>query len=433
MTSRLPITIRPAADEIAVSYLTRLAALHGMPFTELWTQASRPRGTNKTSRTLDGELLATLTDQPRSRLAHALIELRHPEPDWLALRHEPQRGCWRCNARHPGGPVLQLLPHHRYVCTRHHVWIGPPDQVEHPQPVLVALPEIVAAQHAHLRLLRRLGPAATFDAVLTGFLICAHRWNVTDPAPAGDARHEWHRRATRLISPDTELDTFSASRLFAATYPEAISVAALIGALQWRRLAAGDPDAQRRFAAEIGRRLGQPDYMPRLINDPIAHWIEQDCWQPPSLPDHDYRSLRTFGGSTFRTPNPRSAEIRETSAYYYGIHHRGGDAMLHHRTLAPVVIRDWSERMELFVGALHVSASTGRDTRRNRNADDHTDPADATFVRPHAAPSPYLDTAVEPVDWPHRSGPRPPRGGRPYLPNERPKQLRRRRTPQSAK
>ena len=56
-----------------------------------------------------------------------LVELRHPEPDWLAYRHEPQRGCPRCTARHPGGRILQLLPHHRYVCTRHRIWIGPPN------------------------------------------------------------------------------------------------------------------------------------------------------------------------------------------------------------------------------------------------------------------------------------------------------------------
>jgi hypothetical protein len=31
------------------------------------------------------------------------------------------------------------------------------------------------ARRAHLRLLHRLGPAATYDAVLTGFLICGHR------------------------------------------------------------------------------------------------------------------------------------------------------------------------------------------------------------------------------------------------------------------
>ena len=275
MPSRLPIRIRPAADEIAVSYLNRLATLHEIPFPELWPQVSGPR--NRATRRLDADLLAAVADQPRERLARAVIELRAPEPDWLAVRHEPQRGCWRCNAAHPGGRVLQLLGHHRYACTRHRVWIGPPDLTDHPQPDLTPLPEIVAAQHVHLRLLRRIGPAATFDAVLTGFLICAHRWKSRhDPTPT-DARHHWARRAETLIPPGTETLTFSASRLFAATYPEAVSIAEMIGTLHWRRLAAGDPDAQRRFATAIGRRLGQPDYRPGIVNDPIAHWIDQDC------------------------------------------------------------------------------------------------------------------------------------------------------------
>jgi uncharacterized Fe-S cluster-containing radical SAM superfamily protein len=83
------------------------------------------------------------------------------------------------------------------VCTKHRVWIGPPDQADHPQPSLDAVPEVVAAQRRHLRLLRRIGPAATFDAVLTGFLICAHCWNFTDTKTAvdSDAWHDWGRRA----------------------------------------------------------------------------------------------------------------------------------------------------------------------------------------------------------------------------------------------
>ena len=315
----------------------RLATLHEMPFAELWPQVSRPRRNGQPTRRLDADLLAAVADQPASALARAVIELRAPEPDWLALRHEPQRGCWRCNARHPGGPVLQLLGHHRYACTRHRVWIGPPDLTDHPQPDLTPLPEIVAAQHVHLRLLRRLGPAATFDAVLTGFLICAHRWNSRhDPTPT-DARHHWARRAQTCSSRPAPRPSPSAPpRLFAATYPEAVSIAELIGSLHWRRLAAGDPDDQRRFATEIGRRLGQPDYRPGIINDPIAHWIDQDCWRPPSLPSNDYRSLRTFGGRQLPQAALRTAtETRFTSAHWFGVHRRGGDAMLHHRTLAP--------------------------------------------------------------------------------------------------
>lgn len=413
MVSRLPINVPPASDEIAVSYLARLATLHDMPFDELWAQVSRPRSKGSPTRRLDGDLLATVADQSRAQLARTVVELRDPEPDWLAFRHEPQRGCRRCTARHPGGPVLQLLPHHRWVCTRHRAWIGPPDQEDHRQPDLHTLPEIVTAQHRHLRLIRRLGFAATFDAVLTGFLICAHRWNFADLAFPGDAWIEWRRRAELLIPPGTESDTFSTSRLFACTYPEAVALAELIGSLPWRRLVAAGPDGQRAFAIEIGRRLGVQDYRPAVIKDAVAHWMEQDCWRPPSPPNTDYRSLRTFGGPTFRKPSQDSDTKRRESALWFSRHRRGGDAILRHRTLNPVVVRDWSHKTEVFNVAVERTAHTYVDPRRHRTVKDLTALATTDWVRPDPISSTWLNTATEPLDWQRRTGPRPSTGGQP--------------------
>lgn len=303
MVSRLPITIRPAHQEIALSYFTRLAALHDLPIEDLWQQVSLPKSKGNATRRLDAGLLATVANQPQHRLQRAIIELFDDHTDWLALRHEPQPGCWRCDARHRGGPVLHLFAHHTYVCTRHRIWIGPPDQHDHPQPSLDALPEVVTAQHRHLRLLRRLGPAATYDAVLTGFLFCVHSWNFTQIAAPEDAWLKWIRRAEVLIPRGTESDTFSTSRLFAVTYPEAVTIAGLVGPLHWRRLAAGGPDEQRRFTDEIAHRLGLRDYYPTMSQDPIAHWIEQDCWaatqpaqhrlwQPADLRRQDFSQAR---------------------------------------------------------------------------------------------------------------------------------------------
>jgi hypothetical protein len=256
--------------------------------------------------------------------------------------------------------------------------------------------------------------------VLTGFLFCAHRWNTLEMALSGDAWIDWRRRAQALIPRDAAAEEFSVSRLFAATYPDAVSLAEVIGALRWRRLAAGGPDQQRAFAAEIGRRLGLPDYYPTVINDPVAHWIEQDCWQPPSLPNTDYRSLKTFGGSTYLKPARDSEEKRGTAAYWYAKHRRGGDGMLHHRTLNPVIIRDWSAKMQLFAGAIQLTASTRFETRRIPNVKDLTRLSTTEYLRPQPASSAYLDTAIEPVSWARRVGPRPETGARPRLPRERP-------------
>jgi len=71
------------------------------------------------------------------------------------------------------------------------------------------------------------------------------------------ACREWDRRAGILIPRGREATAFSGSRLFAAVYPEAVQLAALLASPAWRRLACGDAADQERFTAEIGRRLGE--------------------------------------------------------------------------------------------------------------------------------------------------------------------------------
>ncbi|HKS47089.1 MAG TPA: hypothetical protein VJT49_18665 [Amycolatopsis sp.] len=226
-------------------------------------------------------------------------------------------------------------------------------------------------------------------------------------------------RCALRTSPGTETDTFSASRLFAATYPEAVSIAELIGSLPWRRLAAGGPHDQRRFTTEIGRRLSLRDYYPTVVKDPISHWMEQDCWHPPSPPNTDYRSLKTFGGTAFRRPARDSEEKRCIAAYWFSIHHRGGDVMLHHRTLNPVVIRDRSVKMEMFTSALALTAATNTKMPPNLTAKQPTQFMSSEWIRPQPQPSSFLDTAQEPIPWVKRAEPRPPTGARPQLPSER--------------
>ena len=97
--------------------------------------------------------------------------------------------------------------------------------------------------------------------------------------------------------------------------------------------------------------------------------------------------------------------------------------MLYHRTLNPIIHRDWSDRMELFVGALTRTAETDSYLHTTPTADSESAPdTDGRFVvvwsRPHPQPSAFLDTAVEPVPWPTR-GRRPPPISRPLLPHER--------------
>jgi hypothetical protein len=187
---RLPIAVAPAQQETVASYLARLTSLHGLPLRELWEPISVPRPRSR-RRDVLADRLAAVTGHHREHLIRALPEL-HPAPDWSALRHQPQPGCPRCDARHPGGPVTRLLPHHRYVCTRHRYWIGPPD-IDQPATDLAGLDDIVGAQRHHLRLLRRHGPAAAYDAVLTGFLFSGHLW--------ADRRPPRRRRCSPRMDP----------------------------------------------------------------------------------------------------------------------------------------------------------------------------------------------------------------------------------------
>jgi hypothetical protein len=250
------------------------------------------------------------------------------------------------------------------------------------------------------------------------FLICGHRWDQhTNPEQHTNVRHTWHARADQLIAPGTEAATFSTSRLFAATYPEAVKIAALIGSLHWRRLAAGNPAQQRHFSAEIGRRLGDPDYRPVAFGDPIAHWMDQDCWQPPSSPTSTYRTSRTFGGPTIPKTNGQSTSRHHRNATRFARNRQGGRIILYHRHLGPVLVRDGSTPMDLFVGTVAATAMTRQS--HLPPPETHADPAGPIpFQRPEAAPSDYLTTATEPAPWPptpQTAGHR----GRPLLGRER--------------
>jgi hypothetical protein len=354
---RLPVAVPPARHETLASYLARLASLHGLHPRELWQQVSTPRpGTSR--RDTDPDRLAAITGRPPGRLGLALAELRRPEPDWAAWRHQPQPRCPRCDARHDGGPVARLLPHHRYVCTRHRYWIGPPDAGQPATPLDPELTGIVQAQWHHLRLLRRYGTAHTYDAVLTGFLICAHLWDY-QPAGWDTAWLRWNRRAQILIPAGMESTRFSASRIFAAAYPEAVNLACIIGSPRWRSLAAGDAGQRQQFIREIGRRLGHPRYQPPYDGDAIAHWIEYDSWHPPSRPHTTYPQTRNYGAPRPAAVSQQSLQRQERSALFFRANRHGGNVILHHRHIQPVLIRDWSPRMDGITATIWASKTTG--------------------------------------------------------------------------
>lgn len=352
---RLPVTTRPAQHETLSSYLRRLAALNSLDGDDLWERVTVPVPRSR-RRTPAPAALAALSGHPAASLQAAVPDLRDPPPDWHSLRHAPQAGCRRCDAGHPGGQPFRLFPHHAYACIPHRYWIGPPD-LNHPGPSLRALPEVITAQRHHQRLVRRHGWAAAYDAVLTGIMICAHLWE--DPETPAGSREAWERRLQVLIPPGQVAEQFSASRLFAAVYPEAVSLATVIASPRWRAMATGTSDQLRLLAAEIGRRIGNPGYRPRNEQDAIGHWIAEDASQPPSEPTATFATTRSsHRPSQLAAVSAQSQARHDNSAMWFRTRPRPGSVILHHRAIMPVVIRPWSPDMDRYAGAIWMSQRT---------------------------------------------------------------------------
>lgn len=361
--SRLPIPAGPARYETLTSYLGRLAGLHGMHPLDLWEPLSTPRPGGR-RRDVIPERLAAITGRSVEQLAQALPEMQ-TQPEWAAWRHKSQPGCPRCDARHDGGPVARVLPHHRYVCLRHRYWIGPPD-IGQPATLITddGLADLVGAQSRHLRLLHTHGAAACYDAVLTGFLICAHIWDKGWHERWQPVCQRWDHRTHHLIPAGSERAEFSAARVFAAVYPEAILLAELIASPAWRHLAVGDLETQRRFHAEIGRRLANPGYQPPDGGDAIAHWMKYDAPRPPSRPKATFPDGPEHGAITPVKINARSLQRHHKSALWFGRNRRGSGVILHHRHVWPVLVRDWSTPMDGIQATIWVSTTT-HDLRRD--------------------------------------------------------------------
>jgi hypothetical protein len=344
---RLPLAVRPARNETLASYLRRLASLNSLDGDELWRRVTVPV-TRSARRLPDAPAVAALTGREPAALAAALPELRGPGPGWKPLRHVPQPGCPRCDAGHPGGQVYRLLPCHEYACIRHRYWIGPPD-VNRPGPELPGLPEIITAQRRHLRLVRQHGWAAAHDSIMSGFMICGHLWLWQPPSGPGK-RPLWERRGQALIPPGQAGAQFSASRVFAAVYPEAVSLAAVLASPRWRALAAGTRSDLRALAAELGRLVGLPAPRPHPRGtEPARNQLGDDDWLSVShfAPEFTRRLPSKVG-----TLNAQSQALRDRTAPRFQWDQNAGRIILGHNAIRPVGIRRRSVLMEYISRAI---------------------------------------------------------------------------------
>jgi hypothetical protein len=124
--------------------------------------------------------------------------------------------------------------------------------------------------------------------------------------------------------------------------------------------------------------------------------METDALRPPSAPPKTFPQRRgNKEPHRLVAVTERTRDARSRGAYWFGRNQKGGNVILHHRHIRPVLIREWSQEMEQFVGAIWASQTTNRTTLpdflKPRHSDDYIlDPVG--YVR-------YL-MASSPLSWP---------------------------------
>lgn len=261
----LPIVVRLVRDETLHSFLSRLARDNHIEVRDLMAEV----GMRTLTRPPNLDRLAVLAGYPAERLATILADA---EPRAGRTRLSPLTGriaCRRCMAsRGIVADVWCVRPDER-VCRRHRRWLGglasAPGQHD-----LVLLPEVVAAQRRHHRLVRRHG-ASTARKSMGSATVIVDQWS----EHARWGRHR-QQRLTRIAAaaPDAPPD---AGVLSMANYPEVVTLASLVSEIGWTLIASADHRRDRiRFDREAARRLGLGDVM-FDSSDPLVTWQEAEA------------------------------------------------------------------------------------------------------------------------------------------------------------
>ncbi|MFE9637332.1 TniQ family protein [Streptomyces sp. NPDC006463] len=304
------LRLAPVQWETTVSYLQRLASRHhldtaellrglGIPGPLLHPECTRPHGPytsielylNPASRSL----IADFAGIPEEHLAHALPQWNghrdkpHAAPPKARLRLAPMHavtGCPHCTLARTGQthPVPQYLPDTALICQRHSTWMlgrhtlaGTRLPIEHAS--LRRAPEILAAHRAHVRFLKRWGPAA--DHALALAMNLTETWRRNAPA---DERI-WPARARR-IGDNKRARLWYALAREAITYPETITLAQFLAHHPRTLHARERPGHAHPLHTAVADLLGRP-------------WLENPALYPDQFGN---RITYTVG----RHPYPRS-------------------------------------------------------------------------------------------------------------------------------
>lgn len=276
------LRVRPLPSEATASYVQRLAETYQLALPQILDGAGITLTGHGTLPTSELHLspaachhLAALTRIPLPHLARALPRLA-PNDDahhtaaaarWKRLEaaQQPVRACTLCTRHRSQNATDTAWVHpapHRLMCPRHHQ--ATPDPWLTTTIRTSAVPELVAAHHAHQHLLRHPRAATawtTARAITTRWY--DHQQHLT---------HRWHTRLNQLCATNPHLTTtHSASPALLArdlvTYPETVALARALATLPNR------PHHDTGNALSlIAHRLGLPRLAPNA-NDPLRVFL----------------------------------------------------------------------------------------------------------------------------------------------------------------
>jgi hypothetical protein len=86
--------------------------------------------------------------------------------------------------------------------------------------------------------------------------------------------------------------------------------------------------------------------------------MTSDASLPPSQPNKTFPDTRSHGATRPATTSAQSRQRHDRSSHWFGCHRRGGGIILHHRHIQPVLIREWSPKMDGFAAQIWASRAT---------------------------------------------------------------------------
>ncbi len=158
-----------------------------------------------------------------------------------------------------------------------------------------------------------------------------------------------HRRPHRGRSAD-----FTASRVFAAVYPEAVTLAAVLAP----HVGAASPTATTSNADSSSPRSAGASAVPLPARRHQRRHRALDELGCPSTADQAAADLPRYPNQRLQPrvhPGKGNQARHERSSFWFARRPDGGNVILHHRHVRPVLIRPWSPTMERIDGAIWAS------------------------------------------------------------------------------